>query len=249
MSNIIGMRANNDATAASHGVSGSDHIVDTHQQDIDDAVREDVEMHEKYLSKIDSDGQPSSNATLDNDDDECEMRRRQSAVQNLARSFSQASTHPSGNPFQADKTSPLNPASPNFNARAWAKAMVDLVAPGGEGLRSTGVCFQNMNVFGFGEATDYQKDVFNVWLSLAGMARGLWGNLRQRIDILHDVDGLVRKGEMLVVLGPPGSGCSTFLKTISGEMNGLWVDDSTYFNYQGMSCIRLGLGSTVYAQA
>ncbi|KEY67730.1 hypothetical protein S7711_03981 [Stachybotrys chartarum IBT 7711] len=235
MSNIIGMRANNDATAASHGVSGNDHIVDTHQQDIDDAVREDIEIHEKYLSRIDSDGQPSSNATMDNDDDEYEMRRRQSAVQNLARSFSQASTHPSGNPFQADKTSPLNPASPNFNARAWAKAMVDLVAPGGEGLRSMGVCFQSMNVFGFGEATDYQKDVFNVWLSLAGMARGLWGNLRQRIDILHDFDGLVRKGEMLVVLGPPGSGCSTFLKTISGEMNGLWVDDSTYFNYQGIS--------------
>lgn len=40
---------------------------------------------------------------------------------------------------------------------------------------------------------------------------------------------------MLVVLGPPGSGCSTFLKTISGEINGFYVDKNSYINYQGIS--------------
>lgn len=29
------------------------------------------------------------------------------------------------------------------------------------------------------------------------------------------------------------SGCSTFLKTIAGEMNGIYVDDNSYLNYQG----------------
>jgi ABC-type multidrug transport system ATPase subunit len=38
---------------------------------------------------------------------------------------------------------------------------------------------------------------------------------------------------MLVVLGPPGSGCTTFLKTIAGDYNGIFMDDSSYFNYQG----------------
>lgn len=40
---------------------------------------------------------------------------------------------------------------------------------------------------------------------------------------------------MLVVLGPPGSGCSTFLKTIAGETHGFFVDESSYLNYQGIS--------------
>lgn len=40
---------------------------------------------------------------------------------------------------------------------------------------------------------------------------------------------------MLVVLGPPGSGCSTLLKTIAGEMNGIHADRESYMNYQGKS--------------
>ncbi|GKT50064.1 ZEB2-regulated ABC transporter 1 [Colletotrichum spaethianum] len=140
-----------------------------------------------------------------------------------------------GNPFFADETSPLNPNSPNFNGRAWARAIVDLVSQNGASFRTSGVAFQNLNVFGFGQATDYQKDVGNIWLSVAGLARKITGGGKTRIDILRNFDGLVRKGEMLVVLGPPGSGCSTFLKTIAGETNGLYTDDDSYFNYQGMT--------------
>jgi ATP-binding cassette subfamily G (WHITE) protein 2 (PDR) len=39
---------------------------------------------------------------------------------------------------------------------------------------------------------------------------------------------------MLVVLGPPGSGCSTFLKTVAGETNGFYVDEKSQINYQGI---------------
>ena len=166
------------------------------------------------------------------------MVRRTSVVQALARSYSRASAAGPGgaggeNPFFAEEDSPLNPNSANFSGREWAKAIVELVSQDGAGFRSSGVCFQNLNVHGFGASTDYQKDVANVWLSLAATARQLTGSGRQRIDILRQFDGLVHKGEMLVVLGPPGSGCSTFLKTIAGEMNGIFVDDGSYFNYQG----------------
>jgi hypothetical protein len=110
-----------------------------------------------------------------------------------------------------------------------------MVTDEGAEFRTTGVCFQNLNAYGFGEATDYQKDVANIWLSAAGAVRKLMGmGSERRIDILRGFDGVVRKGEMLVVLGPPGSGCSTLLKTIAGETNGLFIDDKSYFNYQGM---------------
>lgn len=167
-------------------------------------------------------------------DDGAEMARRSSVVQALARTYSRASGAPGGNPFFADDDSPLNPNSDKFDGKMWAKAIVELVNQDGASFRSTGVAFQHLNVHGYGEGTDYQKDVANVWLSLGGMARTAVAGGKQRIDILQDFDGLVRNGEMLVVLGPPGSGCSTFLKTIAGEMNGIYVDDESYFNYQGM---------------
>ncbi|KAH0492908.1 hypothetical protein TgHK011_007836 [Trichoderma gracile] len=182
----------------------------------------------------------SPSRTLDADGDEDasvehtkEMQRRTSVVEALARSYSRASGVE--NPFLAGPNSPLNPASPNFSGKEWAKAIVELVQQDGGSFRSAGVCFQNLNVHGFGESTDYQKDVANVWLSLAGWAKSLISSNKQRIDILRQFDGIVNKGEMLIVLGPPGSGCSTFLKTIAGEMNGIYVDDDTYFNYQGIS--------------
>lgn len=35
--------------------------------------------------------------------------------------------------------------------------------------------------------------------------------------LLHDFSGSLKAGEMLLVLGRPGSGCSTFLKTLASQ--------------------------------
>ncbi|KAF2963335.1 hypothetical protein GQX73_g10240 [Xylaria multiplex] len=172
------------------------------------------------------------------DEDAVEIERRESLVHELARKYttqSQAHWTPGTNPYlDADENSPVNPNSPNFRARAWAKAMVEMTASEGKEFRTAGVCFQNMNVYGFGSATDYQKDVGNVWLEAIAIGRRALGNKGTRIDILRDFDGIVRKGEMLVVLGPPGSGCTTFLKAIAGETAGINIDNKSYFNYQGI---------------
>jgi ATP-binding cassette, subfamily G (WHITE), member 2, PDR len=39
---------------------------------------------------------------------------------------------------------------------------------------------------------------------------------------------------MLAVLGPLGSGCSTFLRTIAGDTHGFHIDESSTINYQGI---------------
>ncbi|KAF4983620.1 hypothetical protein FZEAL_1005 [Fusarium zealandicum] len=236
MSALYGINANNDATAARQGVPGpgstSNHLVSDEkpkQASLTDAGTDDP-INEKPSS--------SPAETLGKgEDDDSEMERRTSIVQALARSYSHASAaHPQAqNPFQAGEESPLNPSSPNFNAREWAKAVVELVNQDGHNFRSAGVCFQNLNVYGYGEASDYQADVANVWLSASSILSSITGSGRQRINILRDFDGVVHKGEMLVVLGPPGAGCSTTLKTIAGELNGIYVDDGSYFNYQGMA--------------
>lgn len=161
-------------------------------------------------------------------------------VKDLARQFSRSSTFSAAttdvNPFQVEPGSILDPTSENFKPRAWIKALFNAQKNDGRFLaRQAGVAFRNLSAHGFGAATDYQKSVGNVIFEVVGIARRLLGVGQRRIDILRNFDGLVNAGEMLVVLGPPGSGCSTFLKTIAGETHGFFVDKDSYVNYQGIS--------------
>jgi ABC-type multidrug transport system ATPase subunit len=101
-------------------------------------------------------------------------------------------------------------------------------------IRRAGVAFKNLTASGIGADTDFQKTIFNAPLAIVPMLRGLFGKQGSEIKILDNFAGLVRAGEMLVVLGPPGSGCSTFLKTIAGETHGFSVSEDSYINYQGI---------------
>lgn len=241
---------NYDATAASQGVPALSRVVSHPGESVRDAAQPPHSRHRRGPSNPSADGAAADNGNSDSPadtlgkeeddvDEAVEMRRRGSVVQALARSYSRASAAPGSNPFVAEADSPLNPNSENFDPVAWAKAVVEMVSQDGASFRSSGVCFQDMNVHGFGAPTDYQKNVANVWLSALGLARNVVRPSKQRIDILQNFDGLVRKGEMVVVLGPPGAGCSTLLKTIAGEMNGIYVDNQSYFNYQGISAAEM----------
>ena len=149
------------------------------------------------------------------------------------------------NPF-ADPSHPeLDPHSPQFDARKWVKLIMRQHArrdtsSGPEGILDmdalrAGVSFRNLNVHGFGRPTDFQKDVANIWLGITHQAKDLFGyGSKTKIQILRDFEGVVRAGEMCMVLGRPGSGCSTFLKTIAGETHGFFVDESSSINYQGI---------------
>ncbi|KAL6246776.1 Multidrug resistance protein [Rhinocladiella similis] len=159
-------------------------------------------------------------------------------IKELARQFTRDSfrSMSGANPFNAEPDSSIDPASDNFRPRAWTKAMFQLQSSDDRFLaRTAGVAFRDLSAHGFGAATDYQKSVGNIWLEGVGIARRLMGVGQRRIDILRNFDGLIKPGEMLVVLGPPGSGCSTFLKTIAGETHGFNVDEKSYINYQGIS--------------
>lgn len=120
------------------------------------------------------------------------------------------------NPFIGSDDPRLVPGSGSFDVRAWIRAVLNIIEREPERFpqRTAGVSFKNLSAYGFGTSTDYQKDVGNIWLEGVGLARKVLGRERQRkIDILRNFDGLVKSGETLVVLGRPGSGCSTFLKT------------------------------------
>jgi ATP-binding cassette, subfamily G (WHITE), member 2, PDR len=172
-----------------------------------------------------------------------EEARREEEVHGLAKEMTRKSTFSESglNPLEAGPDSKLNPNSRNFSAKAWAKALLNLREqdPEQNPMRTAGVAFRNLNVYGFGTSSDYQRTVGNAILRVVGMFRRLAGTGQRRIDILQNFEGIVRAGEMLVVLGPPGSGCTTFLKTISGETHGFHVDKDSYLNYQGKSMLPI----------
>ena len=162
-------------------------------------------------------------------------------IHQLARAFTQSSIkHPSGeyiNPFEGSDNPLLDPSSGKFSARAWTKNLVGIQSRDPERYpgRTAGVAYKNLSAHGFGNPTDYQKTFGNYPLGAPSLFKRLIGQQQQtKIQILRDFDGLIKSGEMLVVLGRPGSGCSTLLKTISGETGGFYVAKESYINYQGI---------------
>ena len=201
--------------------------------------KDDIEKRESYIDKRES----------YIDSEQADQEHRDAEVLKLARSLTQQSSYSLSegqNPFQFEADSSLDPHSPHFKARSWAKAMIGLKSrdPDKYPARTSGIAFRDLNVWGFGAATDYQKDVANIWFEAVGIVRKILKIGQRKIDILQHFDGLVESGEMLVVLGPPGSGCSTLLKTITGETHGINVDPNSHINYQGEPKMPKSMNST-----
>ena len=164
------------------------------------------------------------------------QRHRSHHVGELARQFTRQSMNTGGieNVFDYEEGSDLDPNSSNFDARKYTRALGDMIR--GAGVeRLAGISYRNLSVHGFGSEADYQVTVSNLPLSLVSSARDIISNRKRKVQILSGIDGVLEAGEMLVVLGPPGSGCSTLLKTIAGEMNGIYLDDKAEVNYRGIT--------------
>ncbi|KAI0889730.1 ABC-2 type transporter-domain-containing protein [Annulohypoxylon maeteangense] len=131
-----------------------------------------------------------------------------------------------------DKT--LDPQNENFDIRQWLQMFTKgLEEQGHKGLR-TGVVFKSLSISGSGESMQYQQTVTDILLAPLKLAK-LFSHERQRErKILHSFNGLVRSGELLLVLGRPGSGCSTLLKALCGELHSLHVHEKSVIHYDGI---------------
>ncbi|EWY89807.1 hypothetical protein FOYG_07462 [Fusarium oxysporum NRRL 32931] len=127
----------------------------------------------------------------------------------------------------------LNPSSSNFDFQAWSQALVnlrsrlDLPTP-----PRSGFAFKNLTVYGSGPSVE-QQDTLWTLLTQPFKIRS-WFRPKETKSILTRLDGVVQKGQLLLVLGRPGSGCSTFLKTITGEMQSLEIGTGSILHYSGV---------------
>ncbi|KAK4242765.1 ABC-2 type transporter-domain-containing protein [Achaetomium macrosporum] len=153
----------------------------------------------------------------------------------LARQSSRASAVSAVNPFLSREPA-LDPESPLFDPRRWVEALLHAFSqdPARYPRHHVGVAYRDLGVFGFGGATERQRDVLNVLWRGPRMLLERISARRTKVQILRGLDGLVREGEMLLVLGRPGSGVTTLLKTIAGQTRGLHLDKRSLFNYKGI---------------
>ncbi|KAI0541535.1 ABC-2 type transporter-domain-containing protein [Xylaria digitata] len=92
--------------------------------------------------------------------------------------------------------------------------------------KRVGVVYRNLSVKGIGSAASFVRTVPDAVIGTFGpdlfrnIAK-LFPSLQFRKPptrtLIHDFTGCVRDGEMMLVLGRPGAGCSTFLKAITNN--------------------------------
>lgn len=203
--------------------------------------------HKKRTSSSDPDadgidGQPLARrvtkSEIDSEGRRALQRVLTTASQKMARSMSIASP---------DDPS-VDPGSDQFDLTKFMKMFRRQLEGEGIELKEISVVYKNLNVFGSGKAIQLQKTVSDLIMAPLRFREYFGGSKRKQI--LHSFDGIIKHGELCVVLGRPGSGCSTLLKALTGELHSLEIDDSI-IHYNGIpqkKMIKEFKGETVYNQ-
>ncbi|KAF3388146.1 ABC transporter G family member 19 [Talaromyces pinophilus] len=97
----------------------------------------------------------------------------------------------------------------------------------GEPAKRIGVLYKNMTVMGVQASASFVKTLPEALVGTFGpdlyhivqyfFPKLRFGKPPATRTLINDFTGVVRDGEMMLVLGRPGAGCSTFLKTIAND--------------------------------
>jgi ATP-binding cassette subfamily G (WHITE) protein 2 (PDR) len=133
----------------------------------------------------------------------------------------------------AQQDSSLDPQSGNFDLRKWLKAAVTDISRDGRPGHTADVLFKKLNVYGSGAALQFQNTVTSALTAPLRLPQIIRHSHSPQRRILKDFHGLLKSGELLLVLGRPGAGCSTLLKSMTGELHGLNLDPESVIHYNG----------------
>ncbi|CAH6720308.1 pleiotropic ABC efflux transporter of multiple drugs Cdr1p [[Candida] jaroonii] len=158
----------------------------------------------------------------------------------LQRTLSHMSQIPGVNPFTGNEVDPrLDPECDEFDSKFWVKNLRKYMDTDADYFKPSklGVAFKDLRCYGTAVDSDYQANFANgVYKNLSNMITDFTRNGEDGFfDILKPMEGLLKPGELTVVLGRPGAGCSTFLKTIATQTHGFHVDPQSLISYDGLT--------------
>ncbi|ONH74626.1 Multidrug resistance protein CDR1 [Pichia kudriavzevii] len=158
----------------------------------------------------------------------------------LLRTLTSMSQVPGVNPVDQTIDPRLDPNSDEFESKFWVKNMRKLLDSDPDYYRPTSLGFAAKNLIakGISSDADYQANFLNYPFKVVrdtymDLFRG--NDESRYFEILKSMDVLIKPGTLTVVLGRPGAGCSTFLKTVAAQTYGFKVDDSSIISYDGLT--------------
>lgn len=145
----------------------------------------------------------------------------------------------------------VDPQGPSFDLNKWLKMVLRESERQGREAHRTGIVFKNFTVSGTGAALQLQDTVSSMLSAPFRIGEMMKNRHSPPKRILNEFNGLLKSGELLLVLGRPGSGCSTFLKSLCGELHGLSMSKESVIHYDGVPqqrMIKEFKGEVVYNQ-
>lgn len=133
----------------------------------------------------------------------------------------------------------LDPNSDQFSSTAWVQNMANICTSDPDFYKpySLGCVWKNLSASGDSADVSYQSTFANIVPKLLTKGLRLLKPSKEEdtFQILKPMDGCLNPGELLVVLGRPGSGCTTLLKSISSNSHGFKIAKDSIVSYNGLS--------------
>lgn len=133
---------------------------------------------------------------------------------------------------------PLAPLAvdPNdFDLRVLLQGISQRLDTQGVTRKYTGVSLTEVTSWGIDATTAFGPSVGEILRAIATIPKHILSFKKQKVrPIIRNVNGLIREGELLLVLGRPGSGCTSFLRTVAGEID-QFTNVEGEFSYSGAS--------------
>ena len=133
----------------------------------------------------------------------------------------------------------LDPTSDMFSSVDWVKNMSKLATSDPEYYKpySLGCVWKDLTAAGENSDVAYQATVINMPQKIVSAGYSMINPPKEEdlFQILKPMHGYLDPGELMVVLGRPGSGCTTFLKSISSNTHGFKVGKDSVISYSGLT--------------
>ncbi|KAK6202856.1 ABC-2 type transporter-domain-containing protein [Scheffersomyces amazonensis] len=123
----------------------------------------------------------------------------------------------------------------NFDLYKILNTCMNIFEKEGIKLRKSGLSFEDLSMYGIDQSFDIASTITDLFTGPYHLAKKIISNKKTPTHkILHNINGLAKSGEMVLVLGRPGSGCSTLLKSLSGTDFDLYTGIEGDIRYDGI---------------
>ena len=197
---------------------------------------EDPEKQREKVRHANPDGYSRTAGGINVQESEAEfaqLQRELSGISHMSRQLSRTQSRHSSHKEKAGKVDIEKIATSSesasddepFDLESTLRGNKDAEVESGIRPKHIGVLWDGLTVTGTGGVTNFVKtfpdafisffNVFETGMQILGL-----GKKGKDVNILKDFRGVVKPGELVLVLGRPGSGCTTFLKVIANQRFG-----------------------------